>query len=77
MNTRIVATALVALGALAVPAAAHAVPAPDPPRHVTEVGAVGAALRSLQQEYRLDATAQKHVIHNEISLLVNVGSAAL
>ncbi|MGO4599904.1 hypothetical protein [Terrabacter sp. 2RAF25] len=75
MNTRIVATTLVALGALAVPAVARAVPAPDP-RPAAHVGTVSTPLRSLQQEYRLATTAQKHAIHNEISLLVNVGSAA-
>lgn len=76
MNTRIVATTLVVLGALAVPAAAHAVPAPDPPWTSTHVSTVGPVLRSLQQEYRATTTPQKHAIHNEISLLVNVGPSA-
>jgi hypothetical protein len=78
MSKRIAAaTFLVALGAIAVPATAQAVPAPDPPQPSVQTSGAGPSIRSLQEEYRLATTAHKHALHNEITLLVNVGSAAL
>ena len=71
MTARIAATTLVALGALTVPAAAHAVPAPDPPRPSVQVVPAGSSVGSLQKEYRLAPTAHKRAIHNEILLLGN------
>ena len=78
MNLRIAAGAIVAVGALGLPAAAVASPLPDPPPRTSQsVDAVQPALDRLVQAYRLGPVQEKHSIHNEIVLLINVGRSDL
>jgi hypothetical protein len=56
MSARIAAITVIALAALAVPAGANAVPAPDPPPPVVHESPVDEAVRMLQVECPLAPT---------------------
>jgi hypothetical protein len=76
MNLRNAAISVVVSGLLAIPAAATASPAPDPPtRDATDT--VQVAIDQLNEAYAQARLSDKRSIHNEIVLLVKVGRAAL
>ena len=76
MKFRTAAIAVVASSLLAMPVAATALPAPDPPpRTVTDT--VQVAIDQLVDAYARARLSEKRRIHNDIVLLMNIGRAAL
>jgi hypothetical protein len=78
MYCRIALGAFVAVGALSFPAGALASPLPDQSTRTSSSDcAIQPALHQLQQAYRLGAIQEKHSIHNDMVLLIDVGRSAL